>query len=114
VAVSENIRRELVRLCSRRGTRTAEFTRGCPTHWSPHEAYDPNTGQPYTEDGAWQRIAEEIESGCDLWERALDKPPGKTGFVVNFEDAKGKKIYVKLQLGAKVIGRSFHEERKND
>lgn len=83
-----------------------------PTFWNTGEVYDPRTGEPYTKDGAWDRVVQELGNGCVLSAVALDKPPGKTGYTFKFEDAKGQPIYVKLQmLSGEVRGRSFHIDR---
>ena len=39
----------------------------------------------------------------------LDKPPGRTGYVIKTAGWGEEQIYIKLELGSgKVIGRSFH------
>ena len=81
-----------------------------PTEWNPHEARDPATSQPYTRQGAWERVHRELMAGCTLSIVALKKPPGKTGYAFHFHDAAGQRIYVKLQvLSGFVMGRSFHQ-----
>ena len=113
MTVPDNIRQELVRLCSREGTRRSEFSRKAPTKWHPQQARDPSTGESYTPFAAWERVHAELKSGCELEAIVLDKPPGKTGYVFHFEDGAGKLIYVKLQiLSGFVMGRSFHEDEK--
>lgn len=73
---------------------------------------DPNDAdqQVFTEPGAWEFIAEQLEAGRPMLEIKLDTPAGKTGYVVMASGGeKRPDIYVKLQLGSgKVIGRSFH------
>jgi hypothetical protein len=109
VSVPDNIRNELIRLCSSQRTRDATWTKEAPTKWNPSEAYDPESDEPYTPAGAWQRIVEELTAGCTLAELIMDKPPGKKGYVFHFQDARGERIYVKLQLvSGGVRGRSFH------
>jgi hypothetical protein len=110
VPVSNAVRSELLRHCDGgRRKRLVEFSREVPVHWNVFEAFDPETQEPYTEDAAWKRIAAELASGCVLNSIVLEKPPGKTGYVLHFFDGVGQRIYVKLQLGSgKVIGRSFH------
>jgi hypothetical protein len=110
VPVSDAVKTELLRLCTGgRRDRIVEFSRSAPVHWNVFEAIDPETAEPYTEDAAWNRIAAEIAGGCAVNAIVLDKPPGKTGYVLHFTDGVGERIYVKLQLGSgKVIGRSFH------
>lgn len=110
MTVSENIRRELVRLCSSDRTRRAEFSRSLPTHWSPTEGYDSATKEPFTRGGAWEAVCRQLAAGCALNAIELDIPKGKTGYWFHFHDARGTRIYVKLQIGSGVVfGRSFHE-----
>lgn len=111
MSIPPNIRQELIRLASKGATRKAVFTSKAPTKWHPDQAYDPKTNEPYTRDAAWERVRAELV-GCDLKTLIMKRPPGKTGYWFQFHDAKGTKIYVKLQLGSGfVLGRSFHIDR---
>ena len=67
-----------------------------------------------TEVGAWEFIAELLESGNEIQEIELDNPRGKTGYVILASGgAQRLDIYIKLQLGnGAVIGRSFHYSEK--
>lgn len=106
----ERIRGELVRLCASRRTRRTEFTRERPTNWRPQQVVDPETEQPFTDEGAWAYIAAILEQGHEIEQIFLKKPLGKSGYVLKIMDKKsGKTIYVKLQIGSGfVYGRSFH------
>jgi hypothetical protein len=70
--------------------------------------------QVFTEPGAWEFIAEQLESDRELQVIALDNPAGKTGYVLVVNGGPNRpEIYIKVQLGAgKVIGRSFHYSEK--
>lgn len=108
--VPDNIRQELIRLCSESRSRKSIFSREAPTHWAPWQLVDPNTAQVFTIEGAWAFIREQLVDGCALAIVELEKPPGKKGYWFHCFDANGTRIYVKLQLGSGVvIGRSFHE-----
>lgn len=110
VNVSDNIRQELLRLCKESRSRTSVFSRKAPTHWVPWELYDPQTGEAFTADGAWVFIERALADGCLLQSIELDRPKGKTGYWFHGEDARGTRIYIKLQLGSgMIIGRSFHD-----
>jgi len=65
----------------------------------------------FTDQGAWEYIAEALEDGKKVEVVELQKPQGAKGYVLLLQGvAPAKTIYVKLQLGSdKVIGRSFHE-----
>ncbi len=108
--VPDNIRHELLRLCKESRLRNSVFSRKAPTHWVPWQLYDPETGDAFTVDGAWLFIERALANGCPLRSVELDRPKGKTGYWFHGEDARGTRIYVKLQLGSGlIIGRSFHE-----
>ena len=64
----------------------------------------------FTNAGAWELIASELEAGCEVKTVALRKPSGAKGYEMLIELAPGEPpVYIKVQLGAgKVIGRSFH------
>jgi hypothetical protein len=80
-----------------------------PTRWQPTQVTDPSTRQAFTEDGAWQYIANQLEAGVPIETIILDKPPGRTGYVLKLPGVSVVVIYVKLQLcGDHVRGRSFH------
>lgn len=108
--VPDNIRQELLRLCKESRSRTSEFSRKAPTHWVPWQLYDPETGEAFTVDGAWLFIERALADGCPLQTIELERPKDKAGYWCHGTDARGTRIYVKLQLGSGlIIGRSFHE-----
>jgi hypothetical protein len=64
---------------------------------------------PFTEAGAWEFIACLIEDNVEIETITLDKPPGKTGYVMLVTGNYNEEIYIKLEIvGDKVFGRSFH------
>ena len=71
---------------------------------------DPRTGEAFTEDGAWEYVAQSIDNGIEIEIVDLEKPPGKKGYVMKLSSHDPQvPIYVKLQIGGDcVIGRSFH------
>ena len=112
MSIDDSIRQQLVALV-RRGARTAAFTRSRPTDWRPGEVPNPEgLVLPYFDDSsAWELIASRLETGHDVETITLDRPPGRTGYVMKIDLNPGRRrLYVKLQLGSGVvIGRSFHE-----
>jgi hypothetical protein len=110
VADRDNIRHELAKLCSSKKTRDSAWTRERPTDWRPMQVKDPRSGAEFTPAGAWDFVVELLEGGAPLREMSLEKPPGKTGWVLVVDGVKGEpQIYIKLQLvGGMVVGRSFH------
>jgi hypothetical protein len=104
----EKIRHQLVVLCQRKKARTSEWSVNCPTEWQPTTVIDPQSSLPFTDAGAWEFVADQLENGAEIESLQLEKPPGSTGYVLKIP-LGNKQLYVKLQLGAgKVIGRSFH------
>lgn len=109
MAVSAAIRARLAALARSKRTRQTQFTAAMPTRWQPAQVTDPTTRQAFTEDGAWQYIANQLDAGVSIEAIPLEKPPGKTGYVLKLPGANGAVIYVKLQIcGDHVRGRSFH------
>ena len=73
-------------------------------------------GNAFTDIAAWDLIAAKLEEGHPVETIELNRPPGKTGYVMKIDLGPERPVYVKLQLaGKKVIGRSFHySERPAD
>ncbi len=79
-----------------------------PTDWRPFSVKMSDGGY-FTEDSAWNFVADAIEQGCQIDEISLKIPAGKTGYVMKLRTYEREVIYVKLQLGSNcVLGRSFH------
>ena len=82
-----------------------------PTDWAPQHVRNPasNSSEPFTQDGAWEFVADLLEVGHEVEVIELRVPPGKKGYVLIAEGIAPEKIYIKLQPGSGVvIGRSFH------
>lgn len=113
MAVSAEIRMRLIVFARSRRTRQTQFTPEMPSRWQPTQLTDPATRQAFTEDGAWQYIADHLAQDAPIEVITLDKPQGKTGYVLKLPGANGIVIYVKLQIcGDHVRGRSFHASEK--
>src|SRR5262249_7849241 len=97
-------------LASSRRTRTREFRRDRPCDWQATGMTDPRSGEPFTEDGAWNYIVEQLEARVEVEVIELEVPAGKKGYVMLMPSHDSNiPIYVKLQIGADcVVGRSFH------
>ncbi len=103
-----SIRHQLAILCRRKKARTSVWSPERPTEWRPNSIINPEDGQPFTDAGCWELVADHLEAGTPLTEVELRYPPGKKAYEI-IVDVGGQDVYVKLQLGAgKVIGRSFH------
>jgi len=115
MAVSSDIRANLALLCRSKRTRSSIFTEKRPNKWSPTSVCVPSKLYPFTEAGAWEFVADCLERGFDVEIITLDKPPGKTGYVMLVPCEHGEEIYIKLELvGDRVFGRSFHISEKRN
>jgi hypothetical protein len=111
VANPDEIRHELTVLAKRKEGRALGF----PRDWSPGRVRNPETGEPFTEAGAWWFIAEKLEQGHPLEEIAMDDCPGTHGYVMEVDVGREVPLYIKLQRGSgKVIGRSFHYSKRSE
>lgn len=80
------------------------------SEWNPETVTDPRSGQPFTQFGAWEFIAECLEADSPFEEMDLTDYPGKRGYVmkVTIPDEK-RLLYTKLLLlRDQVAGISFH------
>lgn len=112
--IDPQIRRQIIARCRSRRTRGSSFTPDAPTRWQPRALRDPRSPEAYfTDDSAWEYIAQCLEKGCRVETIMLDHPPGKKGFVFKVPGyGPVQAIYVKLKLGSdKILGRSFHEDQ---
>jgi hypothetical protein len=109
--IEENIRKELLRTCCQSRCRTAEFSRNRPTKWRPTTVIDPRDDEKryFSDNTAWEYIAELLSAGVHVEILLLDLPPGKKGYVMKIPQPDGQVLYIKLQLAAPgIVGRSFH------
>lgn len=106
----ESIRQELVRLARRKECRIEVWTRERPTEWNPDQVVSPESGMPFTKAGAWEFVAQTLESGHPLKEVEMRQPPNEKGYVFEVDlGPRSPKLYVKVQLTrGRIIGRSFH------
>jgi hypothetical protein len=112
----KSIRSQLALLARRPHARVRIFTRDVPIDWRPGTTRHPNSGECFTDAGAWEFIAESLDREAPALEAILlHLPPGKTGYVLKVPGYEKRTIYIKLQLGAgTVIARSFHESDEHD
>lgn len=105
----------------RRGAHDSGFSRERPTRWYPDRVQNPDRSEDplfaapvaFTEETAWPFILKRLERGEYVQVVALDKPPGRKGFVMKIDlGSDVPKLYVKLQLGSGIVwGRSFHYDQ---
>ncbi len=115
MTIKAETRRQLATLARRPGARKTKFSPRAPTKWQPQQVRNPEDHEggfsPYfTQEGAWEFIADKLEAGHAVEVVELRKPPGAKDYVMNFRlGPDDPLLYVKLQLGSgTVIGRSFH------
>ena len=109
MAELDDLRVRLAKFCRSKRHREARFTKKRPVKWHPTSVCEIGSTIPFTEAGAWEFIACLIDDGVEIEVIILDKPPGKTGYVMLVPGNYNEKIYIKLEIvGEKVFGRSFH------
>ena len=108
----DSVRREIAILARQKKCRTSVWTPDIPTEWQPHTVRD-RRGDFFTDSGAWEFLADLVESGCPAKPVPLDHPPGKRGWAIIIRlNADAPEIYIKIRLGSgKLIGYSFHYSR---
>lgn len=102
---------ELSRLARNRRRRVAKSTPARPSQWHPLDVRKPdNDNNAFTDESAWDLIACQIESGHRVEIIELDKPKGRTGYVMKIQlESSAPPLYVKLELHRGwILGRSFH------
>lgn len=112
MSLNEEVRRQLALLARRSNGRFSDHSAATPTKWQPEKVRNPlkSEGIYFSDDEAWQFVALKLEQGHHVEVITLDKPRGKTGYVMKIElGFELPLLYVKLQLTpGKVFGRSFH------
>jgi len=81
-----------------------------PTEWTPGKVVNPEVDMPFTEAGAWQFVANLLDTGHPVQQISLRHSSSELAYVMLIDLKPGlPKLYVKLQLkGGKICGRSFH------
>jgi hypothetical protein len=108
----------LAHLCREPHTRLVGVWRdGHPSRWYPHTVADPETGEPFAEDAAWNFVSELILTRQAIRIVPLREPAGALAFEILKDMPHGTDtLYIKLALtrsGTKIIGRSFHYSERN-
>ena len=102
---------EISRLAKNRRRRAAKSTPARPSRWHPLDVRNPDDGNnTFTDDGAWDLIACKIKGGHPVEIIELEKPKGRTGYVMKIPlESSAPPLYVKLELHRGwILGRSFH------
>lgn len=108
--LAEN-RRQLARLARQKSKRRVPRTE-LPCEWRPGSVINPEDGQPFTDAGAWELIAQLLEDTevQSVEITTLDHPLGKIGYVMKRDWPTGEVLYIKVHYGhgPSILGRSFH------
>lgn len=102
---------EISRLARNRRRRVNKSTPARPARWFPDKVRNPDdSGNFFTDEGAWELIARQTENGHRVEIIELEKPKGKTGYVMKIRlESSVPALYVKLELHRGwLLGRSFH------
>ena len=109
------LRQEIARRARNKTLRRFDFCREEPVVWKPTEVMNPECGLCFTDISAWYFIADQVESGCDIYAVELRKPPKALAYELHLPGAQGNPpIYVKFRLVQNEIrGRSFHNSTRS-
>ncbi|MXW06584.1 MAG: hypothetical protein F4X56_00185 [Gammaproteobacteria bacterium] len=112
MSIDDSIRQQLIILARKPKAQVVSFTLSSPTDWRPESVRRPDGefNTHFNSSSAWEFIATQLESGCEVEIVNLQKPPGKKAYVMTLDLGNSEReLYVKVQLGSgKIIGRSFH------
>lgn len=112
MSIDPSIRKQLIMLARRFTAWRTDWKQSRPTDWRPDSVRNPNSVvEPnFTDESAWELIADQLEAGCEVKTIELRQPRGKIGYVMEIDFEQNQPIiYIKIQLGSGVIfGRSFH------
>ena len=105
--------RQLIANCRRSRERFVGRPPGRPSDWCPHKIQNPDMppGYMFTDESAWEFIAQHLESEHPIEEVALEVPAGAPAIIMIIPlRGNPTPLYVKVEVGAscKAIGRSFH------
>jgi hypothetical protein len=81
--------------------------------WRPFEVRNPEEGQTFNLESAWDLIVELLEQGTPFKAVPQRDPPNSVAYVCIHKLSDGLKVYIKLRLNPKgtvIFGRSFHYE----
>jgi hypothetical protein len=111
VLVSVEERRRIAGLARKTKCRHSGYSPGRPCDWRPHltdSQRDP--AYRFTQEGGWEFIAAHVESGGDMYLTELQKPKGRSAYVIFIPPAPDwRGVYIKFELTHPgLYGRSFH------
>lgn len=106
--------RQVIASCRRSRDRyVGKSSDGSPSDWCPHKVLNPDMPPKYhfSEEAAWEFIADKLASGHAYEVIQMRVPPGAVAIEMKVA-IKGydKHLYIKVQVGHRntAIGRSFH------
>jgi hypothetical protein len=106
-SVSDEDLKQLLALAQQDAKRKIDW----PNDWRPYEVNNPEDGQPFTNESAWELIIRLLEDKAPAKKVEQKNPPGAVAFVFQKTLADGHKVYIKIRFNknrSKVFGRSFH------
>ena len=102
----------MIAACRDKNRRVVEFSPDRPSEWQPEKVLDPELASwniHFTTNTAFEFLADKMATNCLVQKTALRKPPGASGYEMEFPWPDGRVLYAKLELvGEFVHGRSFH------
>ena len=107
----ESIRSALVKLCGNPVSRITGRAQDVRNYWEPMTVREPDTQMFFTDEGAWDFIADSLQSGAAIkYKEPTSEFPDHAYYFID-AGTGDKPIYMKIALRAelkKVVGISFH------
>jgi hypothetical protein len=103
-------RQKMAELARDKRRRRNDFATATPVEWRPMEVISPESGMPFTEQGAWLLIANLLEGDYPWHEILLERPPGQRALALIVTlPGNAVPIYIKVHmLRGMLYCRSFH------
>lgn len=108
---SEQNKTLMAKKARHKDTRFNGFSQALPSDWGPEKILNPMTTFAFTDESAWNLIADLLETDHKTFVVDLEIPHGKQALEILYDFDKSQPfIYIKIHMGRKdkVIGRSFH------
>jgi hypothetical protein len=86
-----------------------------PNDWRPYEVNNPDDGQTFTNESAWEFVIGLLESRADCKSTPQKTPANSVAYVFRPVLSDGWKLYVKIRFNKNrtmIFGRSFHYDER--
>lgn len=111
-----SVRKLLILMCRNPLLRVNPPDVEMPHNWTPYDVLEPHTLSMYTDESAWEYIADCLENGACVTCQPPSSDYPDHAYVMVEEDDRGARIYMKIainpRVAKKIIGVSFHHARR--